>query len=99
MEIGEYSVPSCKTCGCSCRPPPRLHSPPRGGLGCQRGRQAGIDDRERYQQGAALSCCVTSLSLCGGGPVRAGAAFGRRAAWNQKEGQLRSGQSVGRDRC
>ena len=32
----------------------------RGGLGCQRGRQAEIDDRERYRQGAALSCCVTS---------------------------------------
>ena len=68
-------------------------APKRGGLGCQRGRQAEIDDRERYRQGAALSCCVTSRSLCGGGPVRAGAAFGRRAAsgWNRKEGQLRSG--------
>ena len=35
--------------------------------------------------GRALGCCVTSLILGGGGPVRAGAALGRRAAWNQTE--------------
>lgn len=51
---------------------------PRGGLGCQQGRQPEIDDHQR--PGAALSCCVSSLRLCWGGPVRAGpgAAFGRR---------------------
>jgi hypothetical protein len=50
----------------------------RGGLGCKQGRQTEIDDHQR----AALSCCVTGLPLCWGGPVRAGpgAAFGRRAA-------------------
>ena len=32
----------------------------RGGLGCERGRQAEIDDRGRCRQGAALSCCVRS---------------------------------------
>ena len=64
---------------------------PRGGLGCQQGRQPEIDDHQR--PGAALSCCVSSLRLCWGGPVRAGpgAAFGRRAACKQKEGKLRTG--------
>jgi hypothetical protein len=54
-----------------------------GGPGCERGRQAEIDDRERYRRGKALR-------LFGGGPVRAGAAFAsaRGAAWNRKEGKL-----------
>ena len=60
------------------RPGPRRSSRAggalRGGLGCERGRQAEIDDRERYRRGAALSCCGTRLSLRGGrgGPCRRG---------------------------
>jgi hypothetical protein len=55
----------------------------RPGPGCERGRQAEIDHRERYRRGKALR-------LCGGGPVRAGAAFAsaRGAARNRKEGKL-----------
>jgi hypothetical protein len=43
--------------------------------------------------GRALGCFVTSPILSGGGLVRAGAALGRPAAWNQTEleGKLRSG--------
>ncbi len=62
----------------------------RGGLGCRRGRQKEIDDIVSVT-GRALGCFVTSPILGGGGPVRAGAALGRRAAWNQTEGKLRSG--------
>ena len=42
--------------------------------------------------GAALSCCVTRLSLRGGGPVRAGAAFatGRGPPGIQKKENCRS---------
>ena len=37
-------------------------------------RRLQIDDRERYRRGAALSCCVTRLSLVWGraGPCRRG---------------------------
>ena len=49
-------------------------------------------------KGRPPCCCVTSLSLCGGGPVRAGAAFCRQAAWNRK-GKLRTGPGLCRHRA
>ena len=69
---------------------------PRGGLGCQQGRQTEIDDHQRaaaLTRSCGVTSGVTSLRLCWGGPVRAGpgAAFGRRAACKQKEGKLRTG--------
>ena len=59
---------------------------PRGGLGCQQGRQTEIDDHQRaaaLTRSCGVTSGVTSLRLCWGGPVR--------AALKQKEGKLRTG--------